>query len=82
MIAYEYLEKLLSARDEKGLESWDRGSQSDIVRPSWTLSGHTGLCLGGSLGENFEIFELSWNQTKLYRYEIGHQRNQHAKYKS
>jgi hypothetical protein len=39
MIAYEYLEKLLSARDEKGLENRDRGSQSDIVRPSWTLSG-------------------------------------------
>jgi hypothetical protein len=37
-IAYEYLEKQLSARDEKGLENWDRGSQSDIVWSGRTLS--------------------------------------------
>jgi hypothetical protein len=45
------------------------------------MSSHTGLCPGGSLRQEFEIFELSWNQTKLYKYELGHQRNQHVKYK-
>jgi hypothetical protein len=35
----------------------------------------------GVSGKKFEILELSGNQTKLYRYVLGHQRNQHVKYK-
>jgi hypothetical protein len=70
MIAYESLEKLFSARDEKEFMPKRR---TGAETPSQTLSEPAGLCPGGGLRQIHEK-ELPQIKTRLYRYDLDHER--------
>jgi hypothetical protein len=64
MIAYEFLDKLLSERDEKNLCQREELGQRHPVRH----------CPGGGLGQIREKNELPRIKIKFCRYDIDHER--------